>query len=320
MIEHQRLRHQEQRQDALRAFRAIERALILGDGSVVIRSPDGGLPKHNVGFAHIVGEAGTARLQLRQAPLDRSFALRIAPDRHKAAPLANVDRGGNERIAPGGAGSLDRFKAGDRFLASSWTRRRLARRIEALLQAGRPGRRWCGGLTGRQQRKQIQHLIIPLLRQKNHDFHFESRREVRRWLATIAAVMACGFSPAAAQAGPAGPYPPNTVLLLVASWCAPCHAELAQLEAISKAASPFAVRVMLVDDSRHSRRMVAAIPPQRQWAPDPSAMTAARKDLLARTPGLPYAVAIGAGGQPCADHRGGIDPQRVKSLVAQCHR
>lgn len=139
-------------------------------------------------------------------------------------------------------------------------------------------------------------------------------------LATIAAVMACGFSSVAAQAGSAGPYPANTVLLLVASWCAPCHSELAQLEAIARAAWPFAIRVMLVDDSRHGRRMVAALAPHRQWAPDPSAMAAARKDLLARTPGLPYAVAIGPGGQPCADHRGGIDPARVKTLIARCRR
>lgn len=114
--------------------------------------------------------------------------------------------------------------------------------------------------------------------------------------------------------------PKSSVLLLVASWCAPCHAELAVLDDIARAAGPFEVRVMLVDDSRNSHRMVARVPPHRRWIPEPAVMTAARKDLLARTPGLPFAVAIGPDGRPCAAHRGGLNAARAKALVNRCDR
>ena len=143
---------------------------------------------------------------------------------------------------------------------------------------------------------------------------------MKHWLALVGAAIVCWASPTAAQADRLAIYPENTVLLLVASWCAPCHAELAQLESITRAAAPFAVRVMPVDDSRNSRRMVAALPPQRQWAPDPAVMAAARHDLVARTPGLPYAVAIGPRGRPCADQRGGLDAARAEALVARCRQ
>lgn len=113
-------------------------------------------------------------------------------------------------------------------------------------------------------------------------------------------------------------YPANTVLLLVASWCAPCRGELAHLDEIARAAAPYQVRAVLVDDSKAGRRMIAALPPARRWAPDPALFTAARADLLGRTPGLPYSVAIGASGRPCADWRGGLDPARVRALVARC--
>lgn len=119
-------------------------------------------------------------------------------------------------------------------------------------------------------------------------------------------------------AAPAVHYPERTVLLLVASWCAPCRGELARLDEIARAAAPYEVRVMLVDDSKAGRRMVAAISPGRRWAPDPDAYLAARTELLRRTPGLPYSAAIDGDGALCADWRGGLDPARVRALVMKC--
>jgi thiol-disulfide isomerase/thioredoxin len=146
------------------------------------------------------------------------------------------------------------------------------------------------------------------------------RDATKHGIAAIAAAIACSASPAAGQADLSEAYPKNSVLLLVASWCAPCHAELAVLDDIARAAGPFEVRVMLVDDSRNSHRMVARVPPHRRWIPEPAVMTAARKDLLARTPGLPFAVAIGPDGRPCAAHRGGLNAARAKALVNRCDR
>jgi hypothetical protein len=64
--------------------------------------------------------------------------------------------------------------------------------------------------------------------------------------------------------------------------------------------------------------MVAALPPPRRWAPDPVIHAAARTELLARTPGLPYSVAIGADGRICAEQRGGLDEPRARALVLRC--
>ncbi len=126
-----------------------------------------------------------------------------------------------------------------------------------------------------------------------------------------------GLAAPSAAIGPV-PYPPGTVLLLVASWCAPCRGELAQLDAIAQAAAPLTVRVMLIDDDRSGRRMVAALPSPRRWEPDPAIHAAARVALLARTPGLPYSVAIGADGRICAEQRGGLDALRARALVMRC--
>lgn len=125
---------------------------------------------------------------------------------------------------------------------------------------------------------------------------------------------------ASGGAAPAVPYPEESVLLLVASWCAPCRGELAQLGEIVRAAAPYKVRVMLVDDSKAGRRMVAALPPAHRWTPPPSTYAAARSELLSRTPGLPYSVVINGNGSLCADWRGGLDPVRVRALVVRCRR
>lgn len=119
-------------------------------------------------------------------------------------------------------------------------------------------------------------------------------------------------------AAPAVHYPERTVLLLVASWCAPCRVELAHIDEIARAAAPYDVRVLLVDDSKAGRRMVAALSPARRWLPDPAVAAPARAALLSRTPGLPYSVAIGPKGAICADRRGGLDPARTRALVARC--
>lgn len=113
-------------------------------------------------------------------------------------------------------------------------------------------------------------------------------------------------------------YPPDTVLLLVAPWCAPCHAELARLDTIVAAAHPAAVRVVAVEDDARARAMVRGVAANHRWTPPDPDAPRYRADLLARAAGLPFSVATDAGGRICAGVAGGLNPARVAALLARC--
>lgn len=123
----------------------------------------------------------------------------------------------------------------------------------------------------------------------------------------------------AAGAG-ASIYPPDTVLLLVAPWCAPCYGELARLDEIAAAAIPRAVRVMPIEDGARAIAMVREVPADRLWTVSPQRMRQARADLLEQAVGLPYAVVTDAGGAVCAGQGGGLDRERTRALVGRCVR
>ena len=113
-------------------------------------------------------------------------------------------------------------------------------------------------------------------------------------------------------------YPRDSVLLLVAPWCAPCHAELARLDAIAAAARPRAVRVFMVDDGPRAAAMWRRVPDAYRWAPLAGEERRYRSDALARTAGLPFSMATDARGQVCAMRGGGMDAARVATLVKAC--
>ena len=122
----------------------------------------------------------------------------------------------------------------------------------------------------------------------------------------------------AAAADPAPHYPERTLLLLVASWCAPCYAELARLDDIASAARPFHVRVLLVDDGPRSRAMVRGINAARRWEPQTDEMRRVRADVWQRTSGLPFSVVTDSKGRICAEQSGGLDTARTLALVKRC--
>ena len=122
----------------------------------------------------------------------------------------------------------------------------------------------------------------------------------------------------AAAAAPAPQYPERTLLLLVASWCAPCYAELARLDEIARAARPFQVRVLLVDDGARSRAMVRGIDAARRWEPPGDEMRRVRSDIWQRTAGLPFSVVTDSKGRVCAEQNGGLDSGRTLALVKRC--
>lgn len=112
--------------------------------------------------------------------------------------------------------------------------------------------------------------------------------------------------------------PPNSILLFVASWCAPCHAELARLPAISRGAQPFQVLVVSFDETSATRAMIQAVPPTQRWRPSKQLRSRFVAELTGRTAGLPFSVAIGTDGKACGVVRKGLDAQTAADLVASC--
>lgn len=113
-------------------------------------------------------------------------------------------------------------------------------------------------------------------------------------------------------------YPADTVLLLVAPWCAPCHAELARLDTIAAAARPLAVRVLAVEDNPRARAMLARVPERQRWSPPEAEARRTRADALGRAGGLPFSLATDGAGRVCAGQGGGLDAARTAALVAKC--
>ena len=112
--------------------------------------------------------------------------------------------------------------------------------------------------------------------------------------------------------------PPNTLLLLVAPWCAPCWSELARLDELAAAAAPMNVRVLVMEDGPRARAMLVDLPIERRWVPMANDRAAVRAVLWARTPGLPFSVATDRRGRICAEGGGDLNPSRVRALVRSC--
>lgn len=130
----------------------------------------------------------------------------------------------------------------------------------------------------------------------------------------LAAALAClgAASPAAQDA------PPDTLLLFVAGWCAPCHAELAQIDAIVAAAGDARVRVVPLDDTARTQAMLDRVPDQVVWRPDPAALAKLRERVFGDNAGLPYSVLTDASGRVCARSKRSLDAVRVREMADRC--
>ncbi|MFD1035417.1 TlpA family protein disulfide reductase [Sphingomonas hankookensis] len=129
------------------------------------------------------------------------------------------------------------------------------------------------------------------------------------------ALLAWGAGPAVAAPMP---YPPRTILLFVASWCAPCHGEIAQLPRLTEAARPYAVTVVPIDRGRATAAMLVGVPATQRWVPDAAALATIRDGLFGGTAGLPFSVAIGGDGRVCGEHRGVLSPGKVEAMRRGC--
>lgn len=112
--------------------------------------------------------------------------------------------------------------------------------------------------------------------------------------------------------------PPDTLLLFVAGWCAPCHAELARIDAIVTAAGNARVKVIPLDDTARTQAMLDRVPDQIVWRPDPIALAKLRERVFGDNAGLPYSVLTDASGRVCARSKRSLDAGRVAEMVDRC--
>lgn len=117
---------------------------------------------------------------------------------------------------------------------------------------------------------------------------------------------------------PAGP--PESLLLFVASWCAPCHGELARLDAIGRGAQPYRVLVVPFDESRATRAMLERVPPAQRWQPDRATQRQFAAEVARRSAGLPFSLALDRDAQICAGHPEALDAASAAAMVASCRR
>lgn len=115
------------------------------------------------------------------------------------------------------------------------------------------------------------------------------------------------------------PLPQPAVLLFWAAWCAPCRAEVRQIEALTDAAAPIAVIVVSIDNNSVSRALLRGLPPDRVRFP-----AAAAPPLLTMMPGggvaLPAAMATDASGKTCAYTEGAVNPVMLRQWSARCRQ
>ncbi|VVS98727.1 conserved exported hypothetical protein [Sphingomonas sp. EC-HK361] len=143
----------------------------------------------------------------------------------------------------------------------------------------------------------------------------------RGFLAKIARLGA-GFGAVAVLAPAAADaplrYPPATIVMFVAGWCAPCHGEIARLDDITAAARPFAVGVTVLDESAAGRAMMRAVPRDQLLMFPPEKRRQIEARLFRDSAGLPYSIAIDESGRVCADRRDGLDAAKARAMVAAC--
>ena len=121
-----------------------------------------------------------------------------------------------------------------------------------------------------------------------------------------------------AAPSPAGPA--ESILLFVASWCAPCHGELARLDAIGRGAQPYRVLVVPFDDSRATRGMLERVPLAQRWQPDRGTQRRLAAEVAHRSAGLPFSLALDRDAQICAAHAQALDTASAAAMVAACRR
>lgn len=141
-----------------------------------------------------------------------------------------------------------------------------------------------------------------------------------RFSSAKCAALALLIANAAPANGGGTVYPADSLMLFVAAWCAPCHAELRRLDEIEAAAGPKTVRVVAFDDDPRTEAMLRVVSPRLLWRPTKQMWVRIHEDLSPRTAGLPFSLATDEQGRPCGESRQGLDAARTRTLIAACER
>lgn len=115
-------------------------------------------------------------------------------------------------------------------------------------------------------------------------------------------------------------WPADAMVLVVAGWCAPCHAEIARIDEVARAAGGRRVVVVGLDATAGTQALLARLPAGRRWEPSPVQRRRLREAVYAASAGLPYAVVTDADGRVCAEAMRALDADHARALVRSCAR
>jgi hypothetical protein len=108
-------------------------------------------------------------------------------------------------------------------------------------------------------------------------------------------------------------YPAHSLILFVASWCAPCRAELRDIDRLIVLAAPATLRVTPIDRTAATAAMLRSVAPARIWR-----SARAVDDFARQSASLPFSLMTDAEGRACATHRRALDRVAIEDLRRRC--
>ncbi|VVT18841.1 conserved exported hypothetical protein [Sphingomonas sp. EC-HK361] len=118
-----------------------------------------------------------------------------------------------------------------------------------------------------------------------------------------------------------GPLAGPAVVVLWASWCASCQAEIARLPRLAAAAAPLPVRTLAIDPPALARRTLVARGQSVQGAyADGRPPRAVLDQWGGAGSALPVAVALDRNGKVCGRKLGLLGTDQLKQWAARCRK